>query len=67
MSDLKEKEQDAATRPSIISSTYTSSTNLFSNVGNVVVSDSDDEEVLEYPNETNYFGCERNERSLLEQ
>ena len=40
---------------------------LFSKVGNVVVSDSDDDEVLEYLNKTNYFGSGGNERSLLEQ
>lgn len=33
----------------------------------MVVSDSDDDEVLEYPNETNYFGSEGNEKNLLEQ
>ena len=69
LSDLKEKEKAATTKPITSSSTCTSSTkvgNPFSKVGNVVVSDSDDDEVLEYPNETNYFGSGGNERSLLE-
>ena len=68
MSDLKEKEQDAATKPIISSSTFIYSTkvgNPFAKVVNVVVSDSDDDEVQKYPNETNYFGSRGNERSFF--
>ena len=44
VSDLKEKEQVAASKPSSSSSPYAKVGNPFSKVGEVVVSDSDDEE-----------------------
>lgn len=48
--DLKEKAHDTTTKPSSSSYPYSMVGNPFSKVGDVIVSDSDDEEVLEPDN-----------------